>query len=233
MAVPSPRDYMPFYDSIKHITYVDILLVKYMEVVSAMQAIKEYFFDHDYDYLIICQDDYRVPQLAPYKIMLDAEYGHFDVVCGWCQIGADPNISNIGRVPIYTYINSMDNHIQDFQQHLFRVDDILKLTVEDQRYLDVTFTGHTLCAISRDTVKKWSPRAWFFHENANDRHFLHYNGVVGCWAGIDTWFSYEMMSKNVPIMADLSVFVKHDAQNYDNLLVGKREPMTEFHEATY
>ncbi len=233
LAVPSPRDYAPFYDSIKHITYVDILLVKYMEVLSAMKTMKEYFLDHDYDYLIIGQDDYRIPVLSPYKIMLDVEFHDFPIVCGWCQIGADKNISNIGDVPIYTYINNMDVNIEDMKQYFYTIPEIMQFIINDQRFLEVTFTGHTLCTISRDVVKKWTPKAWFFHEFANDRHYVHHNGAVGCWSGIDTWFSYEMVSNKIPIVADLGVFVKHDAPDYTNLLVGKKDQKIEFFAATY
>ena len=42
-----------------------------------------------------------------------------------------------------------------------------------------------------------------------------------------------MTEKKIPIMADLSVFVKHDAPDYDNLLVGKKEATTEFIPATF
>ena len=232
MAVPSPRNYLPFYDSIQKINYIDIFLAKYMEVVTAMTVIRDFFLDGNYDYLMICQDDYQVPLLAPYKIMLDVEYHNFDVVCGWCQIGADPNITNIGDIPRIIYINNLNKRIPHFQRYLYKTKEIFSFLLDDQRFLKVNFTGHTLCAMSRDVVKKWTPRAWYFHTTDTNRRFILHDDVWGGWAGCDDWFSYEMMEKQVPIYADLTVFVKHDAPDYDNLLVRKRQPTTEFFSAS-
>jgi hypothetical protein len=229
MAVPSPRDYDPFYASIAGIDYVDIYLEKYSEVLTAMQNIKEFFLSRDYDYLIICQDDYEVPLLAPLKIMMDVEYFHYPVVCGWCQIGSNRQISNVGNLPLRVYEDAMDRRIPHLVDYLYPVKNITQFMLDKVQFLPITFTGHTLCAISRDVVKIWSPKAWFFHKFANQRSFVENDGVVGCWEGIDNWFSYEMTKRGIPMVADLGVFVPHDAPDYDNLLVGKKEPKAEFY----
>lgn len=229
LAVPSPRDYQPFYDSIADIDYVDIFVEKYSEVLTAMQNIKSFFLSKDYDYLIIGQDDYHIPPLAPYKIMMDVEYYHFPIVCGWCQIGADRSISNVGEVPLPIYENNMNKRIPDLIDYLYPAKRLFQYVLEDKRFLPITFTGHTLCAIDRRTVMAWNPKAWFFHEFANQRSFVEYKGSIGAWEGVDNWFSYEVTKRNLPMVVDLSVFIRHDAPDYDNLLVGKKKPTSEFY----
>jgi hypothetical protein len=105
---------------------------------------------------------------------------------------------------------------------------IFQYVLLGETFLEIQFTGHAICAISRDAVKKWTPRAWCFHGNANERRYVYRNGEWGCWAGCDNWFSYEMMKKRVPMHVDFSVFVRHDAPDYHNLLVGKEPPTTQF-----
>ena len=59
--------------SLAAIDYVDVLLAENMEILAAQNAIRRYFLDHDYDYLLFTSDDVEIPYLAPLKIMNDVK----------------------------------------------------------------------------------------------------------------------------------------------------------------
>ena len=55
-----PRRLDFFLKSIRTLDYVDVLLAENMEILTAQNAIREYFLTHDYDYLLFTSDDVEI-----------------------------------------------------------------------------------------------------------------------------------------------------------------------------
>ena len=204
-----PRRLDFFLKSLKALDYVDVLLAKNMELVAAMNAIRNYFLKSDYDYLLYTSDDITIPYLAPYKIMQDVESRGYDVITGWSPV---KNVTNIGREMTkkdVARLLKLGDRVRIQQLKPFTVKGIEELLGKGKRIIPIWFTGWSITAMSRRVVKAWTPKGWIPEGKA------------------DVWFSYEIWKKGFKKYADLDVRVPHRAVKRRNFMVGIEPPKTQ------
>ena len=223
-----PRRLGFFLKSLKNLDYVDVLLAKNMELVTALKAIKNGFLERDYDYLILTSDDIIIPYSAPYIIMKDVEETGYDIITGWSPIDENSKLANIGRPEVTDNVEAIRRKGGYFPLKAtgsYTVKQIEKMLKEGKRLIPIWFTGWSITAMSRKVVENWTPRGWVFQKTAKWKPAT-YQGKKGLWCQADNWFSYETGKKGFKKYADLTVRVPHKRVGLSTLMVGKEAPQT-------
>jgi len=222
-----PRRLGFFLKSLAALDYVDILLAENMEILTAQNAIREYFLTHDYDYLLFTSDDVEIPYLAPFKIMNDVELLGHDIITGWsiCRPGRPE--ANINTSPPENIEEKKGKLVWIHEYRCLSAEDIFKKIKQGTYIIPVWFVGWSITAISRRVVEKWKPRGRYFQVDHFEPVTLE-DGRSGFWASSDLWFSYQMWKEGFKKYADLTVYVPHHPQKENVLLVGKEKPNLRF-----
>lgn len=205
-----PRRLDFFLKSLSALDYVDVLLAKNMELVEALESIKNEFLKRDYDFLLLTSDDVTIPYLAPYQIMKDVEETGYDIVTGWSPVGKLANISHLRVYEGIEEILSKNKGLSLRSMYPYTVNEIDKMLDEGKKIIPVWFVGWSITAMSRRVVENWTPRAW---KQKWKRGWM-----------ADIWFSYEMWKKGFKKYADLTVRVPHSAVRHKNMMIGIEPP---------
>lgn len=222
-----PRRLPFFLESLKALDYVDVLLAKNMELVTALKAIKNGFLESEYDCLLLTSDDVTIPYLAPYKIMKDVEETGYDIITGW-STSTDGTLSNIGgpkQLDEIEAIRQKGGYFPKKDVNRYTVPHVMEMLEAGKRIIPIWFTGWSITAMSRAVVESWTPRGWVFQKTAKWKPAT-YQGKKGLWCQADHWFSYEALKHGFRTYADLTVHVPHTKALLSTLTVGKEAPKT-------
>lgn len=231
LGVMHPRRLKFFLDSLNQLDYLDVVLAKNMPNPEAENSVRQFFLDHDYDYLIFTSDDVQIPYEAPKKLMDDVEKHGYDIITGWSLCRPTRKEVNISLEPPKDIDKLIDRPILYHQYKFLTIDEVGKMLLNGERIIKVWFVGWSLTAMSRRVVEAWKPRGWFFNPSLEFQPH-RVKGLGGFWASSDLWFSYQMWREGFDKYADLDVYVPHNpigfSHRFRDLLVGKEKPMVEF-----
>jgi len=141
--------------SLAAIDYVDILLAENMEILTAQNAIREYFLDHDI--LLFTSDDVEIPYLAPLKIMNDIEFLGYDIITGWSKCRPQKPESNINTKPIRGIEEKRDKPVWLHEYEMLTTEQIFEKVQQGTYLIPVWFICWSITAMSRNVVAKWKP----------------------------------------------------------------------------
>ena len=226
-SIMHPRRLDFFLESLKALDYVDILLAKNMELVTALTNIRDSFLEREYDYLLLTSDDVTIPYLAPYKIMKDVEETGYDIITGW-STSPDGTLSNIGgskQLDEIEAIRKKGGYFPNKHVNRYTVRQVTRMLRAGKRIIPIWFTGWSITAMSRAVVENWTPRGWVFQKTAKWKPAT-YQGKRGLWCQADHWFSYETLKHGFRKYADLAVHVPHTKALLSTLRVGIEPPET-------
>jgi len=224
-AIMHPRRLSFFLESLKALDYVDILLAKNMELVTALTTIKNNFLKSEYDYLLLTSDDVTIPYLAPYKIMKDVKETGYDIITGWSTF-PDGKLSNIGspkQLDELEAIRRGGGYFPKRDINRYTVCQIDEMLEAGKRIIPIWSTGWSITAMSRAVVESWTPRGWVFQKTAKWKPAT-YQGKRGLWCQADYWFCYETSKNGFKKYADLTVHVPHTKARLSTIRVGKEPP---------
>jgi hypothetical protein len=242
-AILSPRDIPNMKVKFDAIDYVDKLWVKYYSIEDAFRQVLFFFKEHkEYTHLIINTDDAAPEYIHLRKLIADVVKYDFPVISGCCTIDvlAGDMFLNVALEPLvneeYRLIKKTNqpNFIESWQPNTSDLmtsqgRGMFKVVPNEFRKLNgiirCWFEGHTLVVIRRDIVEKVG-LLW----NHNDEKLPPWTRFG------DLGFALQCQLRNVPQYVDLRVYLLHRKYPKNtppfNILVGNREPYTQFVKAT-
>jgi len=225
--IMNPRRLEHFVSSLKSIDYVDVFLAQNMEILRAQQEIRKAFLEGDYDYLLLTSDDVKIPYLAPYRIMKDAEIYGYDIITGWSSLYAFAPDANINGKAPPGIAERLGKPFHREEYGFLSVAQIKNRVFMGDEIIPVWFVGWSITAISRRAVTAWTPRGWYFQVDKRFQPSRNAEGEGGFHASSDLWFSFQMWKLGIEKYADLTVCVPHwPPRDKRDLLVGKENPQT-------
>ena len=177
----------------------DVLNVRYCFEFDAYKWARDYFLEHDYDYLVIATDDIivkpeHIRQLKEdLKIKLspeNEEFRSFAVISGMMNV--DEKDYPDGNLNICSVLALKDKKLRHY-------DWLDKTRLPKDDIFPVKFSGFPLMAIRRDIVKMFP--------FATDSIFKGKGMQFG--ASLDFVFCWHCHEYGVPIVVDQRIFMKH------------------------
>lgn len=205
---PSPRDIPEVHQ--QRLKY-DMVIAKDYQHWYAMQQIRNYFLNHNYDYLIIAPDDLVVKQEHLNQLIEDCEKIEYKAISGMCNVDEHDHIRPDGNLNISMELPSK----QKPRKYNWLTKDIVADYIDD--IFPVKFAGFPLMAIRRDLIMEY--------EFPSDSIFKKSRPQEGY--SFDLVFCYWCQDKGIPIYVDRRIYIEHKRNSGINH-VGQREPRTYF-----
>ncbi|GAG96074.1 unnamed protein product, partial [marine sediment metagenome] len=226
-----PRELPHFLSSLRDIDYIDVFLAKNMPILKAMKTIKNYFLDHDYDYLILTSDDIEIPYLAPMRIMQTLEIYKLDLLSGWSPITPASKLSNIAGGDMPKEIMTQGVPFSKSQYKFYTVQNIIDFLRKGDYLIPIWFQGWSITGMRKECAKLWDCTHWYFQEDGYFSPKKDIHGTPGFDASADLSFCHQMWTAGYKTFADLTVAVPHYPPGKQALRVGKDPEDTVFIEA--
>ncbi|OYD16944.1 hypothetical protein CH330_01360 [candidate division WOR-3 bacterium JGI_Cruoil_03_51_56] len=223
--IPSGRNFTLFWQWANRVNFVDKLIVRNYLTHEAHNIARKFFFEHDYDYLIMGHDDYLGSPDHVKMLLGDEEKHHFPVISGWSNIWLPPykrerpSLASISlRRPNTHKLKTGKLTMNDYGFVAMR--DIL-LAKYGYPFARVWFMGFPLTLIRRDTLKKVPFRPY---KKVKDEFCFtaetkkHGRGIV-----FDLQFALDCEKQHIPIRIDTRIFLLHFGKEgmYSHLRMGR------------
>ncbi|MBS7612477.1 hypothetical protein KEJ27_09835 [Candidatus Bathyarchaeota archaeon] len=220
LAVLSPRDLNFFWDSLERIDYIDIAVARYMETVKALETIRMFALEKNYDYIIIIPDDTIIPYTSISKIMIDCELFNHKIVTGYSRIRPGVSDCNVTLNPPWN-IENLKGKPCYYQFYKFlKYNDVIGMLSEGKDIVKVWFVGWSLTAVHREVFEKVKFRGW-----------ITLTDYYGVWnQSCDLAFSYDVWKLGYEPYCDLTVYIPHLPTGRKNLNIGVKPEEFKFKE---
>ena len=235
-AVTFGRDFKLVRQWVDSVDFVDKLEVNYHMHHEALEIIKKYFLEHkQYNNLIISTDDTLGTACDVKQIIKDEKQHGFPVISGWTNVKLNRSWAAVSLIPH----DGIETKISKYESYHF-VDMAAILTGRlGYPFFKAWFVGLPLTLMTREVVEKVSFTKGFV--NQKDKLCLTpETKECGRPVMFDLQFAIECSKLGIPIVIDTRVFLLHFGFGVisslkpgvvvesDHLVVGKKEPYTQF-----
>ncbi len=226
LVVTGARDFTLFYDWIGKVDFVDKLILKNYMHHDAHRLALEYFFQHEYEQLILTSDDVLgTPDQV--RMLLEDEKQHgFPIISGWCNVRLNREWASVSMQPhdgIVTRKTSLEAY------HFINMADII-LAKYGYPFFKAWFVGLPLTLVRRDVLLQVPFRPFM---KCRDNHCIDKDSQLnGRGVMFDLQFACDCSEKKIPIKIDSRIFLLHFAMTGEFVKVGKAQKSIEVIRAT-
>lgn len=180
----------------------DKLLVRYVTEFKAYGIMRNYFLEHDYDYLVLATDDIVVKPEHIIQLQKTLDENDFEVVSGFMNVDQNEKV----------FVN-LCQELAEKNKKVRRYEWITRDQIPDKPFFQVKFSGFPLMAIRRDVVKKFVFKA--------DAIFKGMGMEFG--ASLDLVFCWDCFEAGIPIWVDTKIDLHH-LRSMGSMMIGQTAP---------